>query len=75
MHWKRSYTASITNGYSTGNEQMGIYPRATGSTARRIALNTYTINLAKSKIPSASQKNASPLSGLRFTHSMGVDHR
>ena len=75
MHWKRSYTASITNRFSTGNEQMGIYSRATGSTARTIALKNYTINLAKSNIPSASQKNASPLSGLRFTHSMGVDHR
>lgn len=59
MHWKRSHTDSITNRFSTGNEQMGIYPRATGSTARRIALNTYTINLATSNIPSASQKNAS----------------
>ena len=75
MHWKRSHTDSITNRFSTGNEQMGIYPRATGSTARRIALNTYTINLVTSNIPSASQRNASSLSGLRFTHSMGVDHR
>lgn len=76
------YSSKVANSRATlvnqnqggGNKKMGLYPLETLSVAARRALNGHTVNLMASRTQKPWQMNVSPLAGMRFTQSVGVDH-
>lgn len=76
------YSSKVANSRATlvnqnqggGNKKMGLYPLETLSVSARRALNSHTVNLMASRTQKPWQMNVSPLAGLRFTRSVGVDH-
>ena len=72
---KVAYKDSITNQpQGGGNTQMGLYPRGTSSTAFSNATKNVTMTLNGTQTLLPHQRNVSPLAGMFFTSSMGVDH-
>jgi hypothetical protein len=76
------YSSKVANSRATlvnqnqggGNKKMGLYPLETLSVSARRALNGHTMTLKASQTQKSWQKNVSPLAGMRFTQSVGVDH-